>query len=1208
MARSFSANVLAGLNGGSSPVWLLEVDSETTTFRWATASCNVTAVPTWSGNNFDGSRLEQDGLGDVTTKADLSKGGNRAELSGFTFKLLNGDLYSDTLASEQFSGRRVELRLIFIDKTSPSWTNGGKIWKGYITEPPTWDERFIYFTCSPSWVSRHKTLPPRVLTSAEFPDLISDNEGRRIPIVLGDWRLGLGQNRSGIASNRSPGASEVIHRDYFTGILDRPFQRTGNNATYNPRAMFADHYLKNFPVPLQEGSKFVWNEARKIWTRAYVHGATFGGIGDFFNGITALGCFASSLDILTTIHFVPIVDDINSANVSNLSYAVDEDDSNYTELNGASDVASYEIPAIFGSGSNASAAGLYFWIDRSGFVDDKVQFRINGGAWTDVPTYGALYGPAATYTSTGEGTFGGVRVEFKYTQVGGFDGASFKIYSVYWGITETNGGTRGELFETGSGLIYERWIDSATHTTAKSAGDLIENPAAAIEALLAHYCDINPEDTNGALVFDGADYLALRSNESLEAIPGAFTIAAWVYITESPISTPHSILRKCDSVAGPTAAPYDFYISAAAKLTLYVGNGAAEAGLIGATSLSPNTWYFVAATWDGTTGTVYLNGASDGSSVLGLTAADAGIEGAIGGNGNLANSGLTGRLDELQVWNYARSSATLAAEYTSKTYHAQGEEGLILLCHFDEGAGNHFRDASGMNNDPLHTGSTTTPSSWATGTIETPGGVNVSAFDDLHSNKSAWKLATILSVIEDSKLSLDIIKDICNEFALAYLQDGAGLEKVARIEALGNPAAITGTHILTEGKNSSARVTRGKITDVRNEFYFHYNRNASSKQYDSLLFCTNPSAGAFKGTFCNFATDAETYWTKCRDAYKETKQVLKWEFFSNFIRDRDTAELACKAFVSWLTKLPYFFSFTNSLSLLELELFDNKKITHALLPAQFDPLTVGSEQFRLVEQTIQPSRNRQKLVFRSVGNETLTPPSLSLPGVGAPSLDLNADSITKLADGDPLALWENDSGAGEFSGSGGTEPKFRSSLGPKGGACIIFDGSTQYMDCAGTIKLADIVAAGAFTIFAVLKVSAIATSAVAPFSNDTLLGESVGSKFALAFRDGTPDALLAVYDGATQEIASKPNLGDWDLLEFVHNGSDIFSQINEGGFVSKSAGSITDLTGDLILGRDQTGAFYFNGSLARLVVYNSKLSDEDARLVRESLNTLYGIY
>lgn len=1207
MARSFSANVLAGLNGGSSPVWLLEVDSETTTFRWATAACNSTAVPTWSGNDFDGSRLEQDGLGDVTTKADLSRGGNRAELSNFTFKLLNADLYSDTLASHYFSGRRVELRLIFIDKTSPSWTNGGKIWKGYITEPPTWDERYIYFTCSPSWVSRHKTLPPRIITSAEFPNLISDNEGRRVPIVLGDWRLGLGQNRSGVASNRSPSSSEVIHRDYFPGILDRPFQRSGNNATYNPRAIFADHYLKNFPVPLQEGSKFIWNPERKVWTQINAKAATFGGIGDFFNGITALGCFATSLDIQNTTHLVPIVDEINSANVSNLSYAVDEDDSNYTELNSATDVASYEIPAIFGKGSNASAAGLYFWIDRSGFVDDKVQFRVNGGAWTDVGTYGALTGPAATYTSTGDGTFGGVRVEFKYTQVGGFDGASFKIYSVFWAFSERAGGVSGALFETGSGLIYERWIDAPGHTTAKSAGDLIENPAAAIEALLAHYCDINPEDTNGAAVFDGADYLALRSNETLEAISGAFTIAAWVYITESPISTPHSILRKCDSVAGPTAAPYDFYVSAAAKLTFYVGDGASEAGIIGATSLSPNTWYFVAATWDGTTATVYLNGASDGSSILGITAADSGIEGAIGGNGNLANSGLTGRLDELQIWNYARSAATLAAEYTAKTYHTPGEEGLLLLCHFDEGAGNHFRDASGMNNDPLHTGSTTTPSSWATGNIEAPAGVNVSSFDDLHSNKNSWKLATVLSVIEDAKLSLEIIKDICNEFFIAYLQDGEGLEKVARIEALGTPAAINGTHILLEGNNSTARVTRGKITDVRNEFYFYYNRNASSLEYDSLLFCTNPSASVFKSSFCNFTSDAETYWAKCRTAYTETKQVLKWEFRSNLIRDHETAELACKAFVSWLTKLPYFFSFTNSLSLLELECFDNKKITHALLPSQFDPLIVGSEQFRLVEQTIQPSRNRQRLVFRSVGNETLLPPSLALPGAGGPVLDLNADSIQGRSDGDSLPKWLNDSGSGEFTSGGGTEPKYRATLGPKGGACVNFDGVAQFMQSA--LKVSDIVGAGSeFTIFAVVNITAIASAAINPFDNDTLLGETVGDKFALAFRDGTPDALAAVYDGATKEANVKPNPGDWELLEYYHNGSELGVQLNEGGFSTVAAGAITDLTGDLLLGVDSSSAFFFDGSLARFVVYNSKLSDENAKLVRESLNTLYGIY
>ncbi|MBK8233011.1 MAG: LamG domain-containing protein [Candidatus Eisenbacteria bacterium] len=879
MARTLSSNVSAGIAGDSAPVWLLEVDSDSSTFRWATANCNATAVPAWTGNTFDGSRLAEGGLGDVTVKVDLARGGNRAELSGFSFRLLNSDLYSDTLASHKFSGRRVELRIVFIDKALPSWGNAAPVWSGFITEPPNWDAQYIYFNASPSWVSRHKTLPPRVMTREQFPNLPDENEGRRVPIVLGDWRLGLGENRSGIASNRSPGASEVIHRDYFPGFLDRPFQKSGNQPTYNPRAVFADHYLRDFPVPFQEGTKFLYSEERKVWTQARVKANTFGGTGDHFRGIVAMSCFpTTSLDITEECHLVPVVDDVNSANVTSLSNAVDTDDSNYTELNGAADVAAYEVPNLYGGGRVGNLV-LRFWITRTGFVDDKVQYRVtkDGYAtvgWSDLPTYGSLGGvtlgtAGAPAFGSDEGLYNGLRVEFRYQQVGGFDGASFKIYSVYFEVLEKNGSARAAVHETGSGLIYERWIDSASHTTAKNAGDLIENPAAAVEALLAHYCDINPLNTNGALVFDGGDHLELETSESLESVASAFTLAAWVYITESPISTPHVIIRKCNALAGATAGPYDFYINSSGRLVLAVGDGASEVATTGATALSPNTWYFVAGTWDGTTARVYVNGVNDASTVAGLALADSGASGSIGGNSDLANSGLTGRIDELQAWNYARSAATLLAETSAKTYHTTGEEGLVLLCHFDEGDGDHFRDSSGLFNDPKHTGGTTTPTSWADGTVNTPEGINSGAFDDVHSNRALWRLATVLGVSAEAKLSLEIIKDVCNEFSLGYLQDAAGREKVSRIEAVGSPSTIGSSHILTEGTKTSARVGRGKITDLRNEFYFHFKRNASSLEYEELLFCINPQAGVFSSSFCNFATDAEAYWDKCRAAGRE---------------------------------------------------------------------------------------------------------------------------------------------------------------------------------------------------------------------------------------------------------------------------------------------------------------------------------------------------
>jgi hypothetical protein len=118
------------------------------------------------------------------------------------------------------------------------------------------------------------------------------------------------------------------------------------------------------------------------------------------------------------------------------------------------------------------------------------------------------------------------------------------------------------------------------------------------------------------------------------------------------------------------------------------------------TSLTPNAWSHVAATYDGTTMVLYVNGVAVASQAYsaaivynGSTAANAmplQIGNAVGG------ASWSGQIDELQVWNVARSAADIAASYQQA---ATGTEaGLVGLWHFDEPSGaTTFADASPNN-------------------------------------------------------------------------------------------------------------------------------------------------------------------------------------------------------------------------------------------------------------------------------------------------------------------------------------------------------------------------------------------------------------------------------------------------------------------------------------------------------------------------------
>lgn len=1208
MARTLSANVSAGIGGGSSPVWLIELESATTTYRWATADCNSTDVPAWTGDTFDGGRIARDGLGDVSQEIDLSKGGNIANLSDFSFSIRNEDAYSDTLFSENFLGRRCELRLIFIDKTSPSWANGGRVFMGYISEPPEWDEKKITFKAASGWLSKHKTLPPRIMTREQMPELPEENIGRRVPIVLGDFSRGLGVNRSGIASNRSPSSNEVIHRDYFPAYFDKPLHSAGLlGGAYGTHAIVADHELHTLPLLNQSVELFVWEARRKVWARSEVRAGTIPGPSGVmpssarYSGLLSLSVYPfSGTPPAKYTHLVPVADFVNSsAGTANLEFAVDEDDSNYTELNANGEIASYEVPGVFGDGDE-TASSLVFWIDAVGRVDDKAQFRINGGAWTDCPAYGSLQtvtGPTPT-----NGIFTGARVEFRYWQIAGFDSATFRIRSVYLLLSTASAEPSAKLFQTGKGLFYEDWIDAPNHTTAKNSGDLIENPAAAVEALLARYLDINPLNVKGALSCGGTDALEVRDSDSFSALT-KFTLSAWVYITESPISTPHTIFRKCNALAGQYAGPFDFYIDSTAHVALNIGNGATNYSGASSGTISPNTWAHVAASWDGTTIKFYINGAASGTATPGGVALNvSGVSGSIGGAGFLASSGLTGRIDELTLWDSAKDSTAISALYNSGSgrYEAGGQEGLVCLYHFDEGAGLSARDASGQNNDAFwYSGA----ASWAEGKVGSPQGVNEASFDDLHSNKTGLKLATVLGVLEEAKLSSEIIRAICNEFSFGFFENGEGLATLGRIEANGSPASIDSSSILVDSKgNSSLKITQGKLSDVRNEFHFYYKRNAGSLQYEGYLYCIKPNAPIFESGFCNFSSDAETYWTKCRDSYKETQQTLRFEIKLNFIRDDATAEACAKAFVSWFTYLPLFVSFEAPLSLFALELLDNKKIAHALLPDGFNPLEAGSAQFRLVGQRVSPVNNRLGLKFRSLPSETFLPPSLGLPSSLSPSLDLNADSLN-LLDSDLVSSWFSDSGSIEFTAAGAARPTFKAADGPLGGAAVDFGGS-QYM---GSVKkLGDVATADGFSLFVVCYVSPTLPQDADRFKQNTLFVDS-GKKTGLTCNT-TPNVCALNNDGATDVSERGITSYSWSLFELHHASAEIHAVVNGSDATSAGSGSTSSLTGTLAIGADASGNYGAKAGIARLICYSGSLTLDERKLIREALNTLYGIY
>ena len=116
----------------------------------------------------------------------------------------------------------------------------------------------------------------------------------------------------------------------------------------------------------------------------------------------------------------------------------------------------------------------------------------------------------------------------------------------------------------------------------------------------------------------------------------------------------------------------------------------------GSSLITLNTWHHAAATYDGTTWKLYLDGVLDGTLVVGQPTRGDSIQytalGTMLTSTGTANGFFQGYLDEARVWNYARSLAQVAG---TKDQAVSTAPGLLGRWGLDEGAGATAADSSG---------------------------------------------------------------------------------------------------------------------------------------------------------------------------------------------------------------------------------------------------------------------------------------------------------------------------------------------------------------------------------------------------------------------------------------------------------------------------------------------------------------------------------
>jgi len=151
---------------------------------------------------------------------------------------------------------------------------------------------------------------------------------------------------------------------------------------------------------------------------------------------------------------------------------------------------------------------------------------------------------------------------------------------------------------------------------------------------------------NAALSFDGSSGYAQAGLGS--GLSGNFTMEAWFYATSLPVNTWQGIVNNADGDSG---------------IWIY-GNRmdywADNASHLSSASISANNWYHAAVTFDGTDGRLYLNGQLDANFPVAMsTISIANVK--IGSS--YWDEYLSGKIDEVAVYNRALSSAEIADHY-----------------------------------------------------------------------------------------------------------------------------------------------------------------------------------------------------------------------------------------------------------------------------------------------------------------------------------------------------------------------------------------------------------------------------------------------------------------------------------------------------------------------------------------------------------------
>jgi len=200
------------------------------------------------------------------------------------------------------------------------------------------------------------------------------------------------------------------------------------------------------------------------------------------------------------------------------------------------------------------------------------------------------------------------------------------------------------------GLVAAYSFDEGTGTT------LGDNSGNSNTGTIANGSWTSTGKFGSALTFDGTSTMVTVADSASLDLTTGMTLEAWVYPTT--LSDWRTVLMK----EKPGAHVYLLYAhDNAPHPALYVRADNLEYFVPGTAGLPVNTWSHLAATYDGITLRLYVNGTQVASGALSVAIDSSTSPLRIGGN-SIWGEYFAGRIDEIRIYNRALSSAQVASD------------------------------------------------------------------------------------------------------------------------------------------------------------------------------------------------------------------------------------------------------------------------------------------------------------------------------------------------------------------------------------------------------------------------------------------------------------------------------------------------------------------------------------------------------------------